>query len=59
MPKSFTAIYAISNTALDEETDFDVECGAKKGEIAKAFKKMLGSKFTNKKLLNSFIQYVA
>lgn len=59
MPKSFTAIYAISNAALDEETDFDVECGAKKGEIAKAFKKMLGSKSTNKKLLNSFVQYVA
>ena len=59
MPKSFTAIYAISNMALDEETDFNVECGAKKGEITKAFKKMLGSKFTNKKLLNSFVQYVA
>lgn len=58
-PKSFTAIYAISNSSLDENTDFDVECGAKKTEITKAFKKMLGSKSTNKKLLNSFVEYVA
>jgi hypothetical protein len=58
-PKSFTAIYAISNSSLDENADFAVECGAKKGEITKAFKKMLGSKSTNKKLLNSFVEYVA
>ncbi len=35
------------------------ESGAKKGEISRAFKKMLGSKSTNKKLLSSFIEYVA
>lgn len=58
-PKSFTAIYAISNSSLDEDVDFNVECGANKGEITKAFKKMLGSKSTNKKLLNSFVEYVA
>ena len=58
-PKSFTAIYAISNSSLDEDVEFTVECGAKKGEITKAFKKMLGSKSTNKKLLNSFVEYVA
>lgn len=58
-PKSFTALYAIANTSLSSSTEFDVESGAKKGEITKAFKKMLASKSTNKKLLNSFVQYVA
>ena len=59
MPKGYTALYAINNNAIDEEVEFEVESGAKKGEISKAFKKMLGSKTTNKKLLSSFIQYVA
>ena len=58
-PKSYTALYAISNNAIDEEVEFNVECGAKKGEISRAFKKMLGSKSTNKKLLNSFVEYIA
>jgi hypothetical protein len=58
-PKAFTAIYAISNSSLDDEVEFSVESGAKKGEITKAFKKMLNSKSTNKKLLNSFVEYVA
>ena len=58
-PVSFTALYAISNHSLNENTDFNVESGAKKGEITRAFKKMLGSKSTNKKLLSSFIEYVA
>ena len=58
-PKSYTALYAISNNAIDEEVEFAVESGAKKGEITRAFKKMLGSKSTNKKLLNSFVEYIA
>ena len=58
-PKAFTALYAISNNSLNENTEFNVESGAKKGEISRAFKKMLGSKSTNKKLLSSFIEYVA
>ena len=58
-PVAFTALYAISSNSLNENTEFDVESGAKKGEISRAFKKMLGSKSTNKKLLNSFIEYVA
>ena len=57
--KAFTALYAISNNSLNENTEFNVESGAKKGEISRAFKKMLGSKSTNKKLLNSFIEYVS
>ena len=58
-PKSYTALYVISNNAVESDVDFDVEAGAKKGEISRAFKKMLGSKSANKKLLNSFIEYVA
>ena len=58
-PKAFTALYAISNNSLDENSEFAVECGAKKSDITKAFKKMLNSKTTNKKLLNSFVEYVA
>jgi hypothetical protein len=58
-PKSFTALYAISSNALSASSDFDVESGANKGEIRKAFKKMLASKTTNKKLLTSFVEYVA
>lgn len=58
-PKSYTALYVISNNAVESDVDFDVEVGAKKGEISRAFKKMLGSKSANKKLLNSFIEYVA
>ena len=58
-PKAFTALYAISSKSLDENTEFNVDEGASKGQITKAFKKMLGNKSTNKKLLNSFVQYVS
>ena len=58
-PKSYTALYVINNNSIESDVEFDVESGAKKGEISKAFKKMLKSKSTNKKLLNSFIEYVA
>ena len=59
MPKGYTALYAISNNSLNDDVEFEVESGAKKGEISKAFKKMLGSKSTNKKLLSSFIEHIA
>jgi len=58
-PKAFSALYAINGKSLNKETEFNVESGAKKGEISKAFKKMLGNKSTNKKLLSSFIGYVS
>ena len=58
-PAAFTALYAINNTALNQSTELDVESGAKKGDISRAFKKMLKSKSTNKKLLNSFVEYVS
>tara|TARA_R100000030_G_scaffold100982_1_gene95608 strand:+ start:305 stop:2428 length:2124 start_codon:yes stop_codon:yes gene_type:complete len=58
-PKAFTALYAISSKSLEDNTEFNVDEGASKGQITKAFKKMLGNKSTNKKLLNSFVQYVS
>ena len=58
-PKAFTALYAINSNSLSDDVEFDVESGAKKAEISRAFKKMLKGKSTNKKLLSSFIQYVA
>ena len=58
-PKAFSALYAINGKSLNKETEFNVESGAQKGEISKAFKRMLGNKSTNKKLLSSFIGYVS
>ena len=58
-PKGFTALYVMSNKSLDTKDDFNVESGAQKGEISRAFKKMLKNKSTNKKLLSSFIEYVS
>ena len=58
-PIAYSALYAISNNALNESTEFNVESGAKKGDISRAFKKMLSSKSNNKKLLSSFIGYVS
>ena len=58
-PKAYSALYAINGKSLNKEIEFDVESGAQKGEISRAFKKMLGNKSTNKKLLSSFIGYVS
>ena len=58
-PAAFTALYAINSNYLTESTELDVESGAKKADISRAFKKMLKGKSTNKKLLNSFVEYVS
>ena len=58
-PAAFTALYAINNNALNQSTELNVESGAKKGDISRAFKRMLKSKSTNKKLLSSFVEYVS
>ena len=51
--------YAISTKDLDEDVEFEVKEGAKKADISRAFKKMLKSKSTNKKLLTSFVEQIA
>ena len=58
-PKGYSALYAISSKDLEEDNEFEVSEGAKKGEITRAFKKMLKSKSTNKKLLTSFVEQIA
>ena len=58
-PKAYSALYVINSRSLNKEVEFDVESGAQKGEISRAFKRMLGNKSTNKKLLSSFIGYVS
>ncbi len=57
-PISYTALYALSNKDIDEEATLDVDEGAKKADISRAFKKMIRSKATSKKILNSFVDYV-
>ena len=48
---SFTALYAIANTALDDDAEFEVAQDATKGQITRAFKKMLKTKGSNNCLL--------
>jgi len=57
-PKSFTALFAIANNSMGDNVEFEVESGAKKSDITKAFKKMLNKKSSNKKLLSAFIGQV-
>ena len=42
-PIAYTELYAISNNALNESTEFNVESGAKKGDISRAFKRCLAA----------------
>ena len=58
-PVSYSGLYAIQSNALQTESNFDVESGSKKGEISRAFKKMLTNKSTNKKVLQSFVGLIA
>jgi len=58
-PIGFTELYALQDKSLDSDVEFAVESGAAKGQITKAFKKMLGSKSNNKKILSSFIGMVS
>ena len=57
-PVAYSALYAISNNAIDADTTFEVKSD-KKADISRAFKKMLSNKAVNKKLLNSFVSMVA
>ena len=55
----FSELYAIQQQALDNDVEFNVDSGAKKGEITRAFKKMLGTKSNNKKILSAFVGMVS
>ena len=58
-PAGYTELYAINNKAIDLDTEFVVKDNAKKGDITRAFKKMLSNKSVNKKLLTSFVSQVS
>ena len=56
---AYSALYALRLESLDEETEFEVPEGAAKGQITRAFKKMLKSKSTNKKVLSAIAEMVS
>ena len=63
--KSFTitnsgydAYFAMSATALNQETEFDVDEGATKAKIKSAFVKSLKTKKLNKRILGEFVSLV-
>lgn len=55
----YDSLYAISSIGLSSNVNFDVEEEASNAQIGKAFRKMLKSKGTNKKILSSFASLVA
>ena len=55
----YDSLYLIASTAVVQSTEFNVDDNASKAQITKAFKTMLKSKRTNKKVLSSFIEMVA
>ena len=50
----YDSLYVIAQTNLSSDTEFEVQAGANKTEISKAFRSMLKGKTANKKILNSF-----
>jgi len=55
----YTSYFAMQTSALNNQTDFDVEEGASKAKIKSAFIKNLKTKSLNKKVLGKFMELVA
>ena len=55
----YDAYYLITTKSMSLDTDFEVSEDATKAQIKSAFKKSLGNKAVNKKILSSFISMVA
>ena len=55
----YDAYFAISSTALSQDSEFDVDDEATKAQIKRAFVKSLKTKKLNKKVLGEFIELVA
>ena len=55
----YDSLYVIGQNTLSTEAEFEVNIGAKKTEISKAFRSMLKAKTTNKKILNSFATVIS
>ena len=59
LSSAYTAQFAMASGALDNDAEFEVEEGANKTQIKRAFTKSLKSKKMNKKILTSFIDRIA
>ena len=59
LSSAYTVQYAMAVGALESDTEFEVEDGANKTQIKRAFTKSLKSKKMNKKILSSFIERIA
>ena len=55
----YHSYFGLSSSALDNETEFQVNEDATKAQIRSAFKKSLNNKKMNKKILGEFIELVA
>lgn len=55
----YDALYFLSSSNLSENSEFEVKENASNAEIGRAFRKMLKTKTTNKKILSSFATLVA
>ncbi len=55
----YHSYFGLSSSALDNDTEFEVNEDATKAQIKSAFKKSLSSKKMNKKVLGEFIELVA
>ena len=55
----YHSYFGLSSSALDNDTEFEVNEDATKAQIRSAFKKSLSSKKMNKKVLGEFIELVA
>ena len=55
----YHSYFGLSSSALDNETEFEVNDDATKAQIRSAFKKSLTNKKMNKKILSEFIELVA
>ncbi len=59
LSSAYTVQYAMAVGALSNDTEFEVEDGANKTQIKRAFAKSLKSKSMNKKILTSFIERIS
>ena len=55
----WTVQYGLAASALNSDTEFDVDENATKAQIKRAFTKSLKGKKMNKKVLSSFIEQIA
>lgn len=55
----YNVYFGLSSNSLNADSEFDVQECATKSQIRSAFKKSLGAKKTNKKILTEFVKLIA